>query len=126
MPSITTEQFIQLHSLEVDATTKPSLSDLAEWINWAEGKILSYLQIDDLPTDKGSILKNIADDLLFRKWIIEKLSGTVSPQELINIAQPQLTPENKMDLDSLKGQDTSIEPTTFNFDLTKTEGGFEY
>ena len=121
------EKFIQRHrDVQVDATTEPSLSDLAEWLNWADGKILTYFQIDDLPADIGRVLENVADDLLYRKWIIEKLTGTASPKELLQMPQPQLTPENKEDLDLLKGQDVSIEPTTFNFDLTKTEGGFEY
>ena len=29
-------------------------------------------------------------------------------------------------LDDLKGQVPSIEPSTFNFDLTRTQGGFEF
>ncbi len=110
----------------MDATTRPSLSDLEEWIKWAEGKILAYFQLNDLPTDYGLIIRNVADDLLFRKWILEKLADTISPEKLLKISQPQLSPENKMDLDLLKGQDSSIEPTTFNFDLTKTEGGFQF
>ncbi|MFX0212346.1 MAG: hypothetical protein ACFFDT_40610 [Candidatus Hodarchaeota archaeon] len=39
---------------------------------------------------------------------------------------PELTAENKEELDSLRGQVASIEPSTFNFDITKIDGGFEF
>lgn len=71
-------------------------------------------------------MKNVADDLLIRKYPYEKLIANLSPVELLQIPLPELTAENKEELDSLRGQDESIEPSTFNFDITKTEGGFEY
>lgn len=86
----------------------------------------SYLQCGNtLPTDIGGILEDVADDLLFRKYIFEKTAPDVTPYDVINQSLPELTPENKTDLDSLKGQDTSGEEPAFNFDLDVLEGGFD-
>jgi hypothetical protein len=87
---------------------------------------LSFLQTGDtLPTDQGNIIKNVVDDLLIRKYRFEKQVGFATAPEMLDTPEPELTPENKMDLDSLKGQDTSIEDPAFNFDLDTLEGGFD-
>ena len=83
------------------------------------------MQVSALPTDIGNIIKNVADDLLIRKWIYEKLVAAVAPMDILQVALPELTVDNRKDLDSLKGQDTTIEDPAFNFDLDKTEGGFQ-
>ena len=45
--------------------------------------------------------------------------------DILQVALPELTAGNKADLNSLKGQDESIEEPAFNFDLDKTVGGFQ-
>ena len=70
-------------------------------------------------------MKNVADDLLIRKYIYEKTTPDVTPYDVIDQQLPELTPQNKADLDSLKGQDESIEGPAFNFDLDVLEGGFD-
>lgn len=81
--------------------------------------------MSSLPTDIGDIMKNVADDLLMRKYIFEKTTPNITPYEVIDQPLPELTPSNKSDLDSLKGQDESIEAPAFNFDLDVLEGGFD-
>ena len=111
----------------VSATgTFPITTELTEWIEWADGLIITYLQTGNtLPTDVGDIIKNVADDLLIRKYTYEKLVGHVHPLDLLRIPLPILTGANKAQLDSLKGQSPSIEEPAFNFDLGRTEGGFD-
>ena len=93
---------------------------------WSDGILKKYLQTGNtLPTDIGDILKNVSDDLLFRKYIIEKTAPDVLPYDVIDQPLPALTPQNKEDLDSLKGQDASVEAPAFNFDLDTVEGGFD-
>ena len=86
-----------------------------------------YLQSGDtLPTDIGNTLKDVADDLLIRKYWFEKYIDFSSTPEMRNEALPELTAENKGDLDSLRGQTPiSDDPPAFNFDLDVTEGGFD-
>ena len=67
----------------------------------------------------------MADDLLIRKYTYEKLVGHVIPSDLLNMEMPKLTGANKAALDSLKGQNASIEEPAFNFDLGRTTGGFD-
>jgi len=90
----------------------------------------AYLQCGDtLPTEIGGILKNVADDLLIRKWHFEKYSSTNNPADVLTLKNSgivELTAENKADLDLLKGQSsTDDDPPAFNFDTWRTEGGFE-
>ena len=49
----------------------------------------------------------------------------MTPYDVIDQPLPVLTPQNKEDLDSLKGQDASVEAPAFNFDLDTVEGGFD-
>ena len=111
----------------VSATgTFPITTELTEWIVWADGLVKAYLQVGDtLPTDQGDIIKNVVDDLLIRKYNYEKLVAHTIPSDLLNVQMPKLTAENMMDLDSLKGQDTTIEAPAFVFDLDRTTGGFD-
>ena len=105
------------------AGTFPTTTQFDEWVIWAEGKMKSYLQCGNtLPTDQGDILKNVADDLLYRKFKRDK--NAAFEDETDGIPLPELTPENKFDLDSLRGQSKSMEPTSFNFDLNRLRGGF--
>ena len=67
----------------------------------------------------------MADDLLIRKYTYEKLVAHTHPMDLLRVPLPILTGSNKAQLDSLKGQDTSIEEPAFNFDLGRTTGGFD-
>jgi hypothetical protein len=107
--------------------TFPTTAEFTEWVVWADGKMKSYLQCGStLPTDIGDILKDVADDLLIRKYRFEKEVGFATSRDMLDESGPQLTPENKTDLDSLKGQDTSSDdPPAFNFDLDVLEGGFD-
>jgi hypothetical protein len=98
---------------------------LAEWISWADGKILAYLQVSTLPTDTAGIIENVADDLLIRKWRYEKNTPIPMPEGEGTIAMPELTVQNKQELESLKGQSSSIEDPAFNFDLDRLTGGFD-
>lgn len=75
-----------------------------------------------LPTDQGDIIKGVVDDLLVQKWAYERKLGHVAPE--VN-PLPALTGSHKQDLDSLKGQNPSIEEPAFNFDLDRTTGGFQ-
>ena len=112
--------------ISITATTNPSTTDLTEWIVWADGKILAYLQTGNtLPTENGGIIENVADDLLIRKWRYEKRTSFPNPQGEAGSAMPELTAQNKAELDSLKGQNPSIEEPAFNFDLSRTVGGFD-
>lgn len=70
-------------------------------------------------------MKNVADDLLLRKFNYEKLVPKLLSGELLSLALPELTVANKQDLESLKGQDTSIEEPAFNFDINTLEGGYD-
>ena len=106
--------------------TNPDETDFDEWIEWADGKIMSYLQVSTLPTDISNIMRNVADDLLIRKYRYEKRTPHPHPEGESSPPMPELSAQNKEDLDSLTGQAPSIEPTTFNFDIDKTEGGFYY
>lgn len=111
----------------IAAGSFPTTTEFTEWVKWADGKMKSYLQCGNtLPTDIGDILKDVADDLLIRKYRFEKQVGFATAPEMLNLPAPELTSENQADLDSLRGQKPSFEPSTFNFDLTKTEGGFEF
>ena len=48
--------------------TFPTTTEFTEWVVWADGKVLSYVQTGGtLPTDLGGIIKNVVDDLLIRK-----------------------------------------------------------
>lgn len=127
MASITIAQFRLRHPrITISATgTDPDETDFAEWIDWADGKILSYLQVSALPTDIGNIIRNVADDLLIRKYRYEKRTAFPNPEGESTPPMPELTAQNKMDLNSLKGQDESIEAPAFNFDLDKTTGGYQ-
>jgi len=128
MAGITEAEFEKRHPrINIEATgTFPTTDQFTEWIAWSDGKICSYLQTGStLPTDQGNIIKNISDDLLMRKYVYEKHVSKVVPGEILRIPLPELTPQNKMDLDSLKGQDDTIEAPAFNFDLDKTIGGYQ-
>ena len=106
--------------------TFPTTTQFAQWQKWADSKIKSYLQCGNtLPTDQGNIMESVADDLLVRKFNYEKLLPKLLSGELLSLSLPELTGPNKMDLDSLKGQDESIEDPAFNFDLDRLEGGFD-
>lgn len=107
--------------------TFPTILQFAEWVEWADGKMKTYLQCGDtLPTDIGDILKDVADDLLIRKYRYEKEVGFATTPEMLNTPLPELTEHNKSDLDSLKGQGVDdTDPPAFNFDLDTMEGGFE-
>lgn len=87
----------------------------------------AYLQCGNtLPTDVGGILKETADDLLIRKWHYEKIIASNNPYKILDYnGTLDLTPANKMALDSLKGQDTGGEAPGFNFDLDTVTGGFD-
>jgi hypothetical protein len=104
--------------------TTPTTDQLTEWIVWADGKVLSYLQVSTLPTDVGNIIKNVVDDLLVRKYRYELRTGFPAPEGEISPAMPELTAQNKQDLDSLGGQ-SDIEDPAFNFDLDRLEGGYD-
>jgi hypothetical protein len=67
-------------------------------------------------------LKGIADDLLVQKYSYERRIGHIAPE--VN-PLPALTRDHKKNLDSLAGQDESIEDPAFNFDLDKTIGGYQ-
>lgn len=127
MASITIAAFKLRHPrLTISATgTDPDETDFAEWISWADGKIMAYLGVSALPTDIGGIMENVADDLLIRKFRYEKRTAFPNPEGEGSPAMPELTAQNKMELDSLKGQDESIEAPAFNFDLDKTTGGYQ-
>ena len=89
--------------------------------------MITYLQPlgNTLPADVGNVLKNVSDDLLFRKYILEKTAPDVSPYDVIDQPLPVLTPQNKIDLDYFKGKSGNVEPPAFNFDLDTVEGGFD-
>jgi len=70
-------------------------------------------------------MKNVADDLLLRKYNYEKLVPKFLSGELLDLALPELTVANMRELDSLRGMDSSIEDPAFNFDLDTLEGGYE-
>ena len=128
MVSISEADWELRHPMIVVAATGtfPITAELTEWIEWADGLINAYLQTGStLPTDQGDIIKNVADDLLIRKYNYEKLVGHVIPTDLLNVQLPKLTPENMSDLDSLKGQDSTIEAPAFVFDLDRTVGGYD-
>ena len=111
----------------LSTTTFPTILQFAEWVIWAEGKMKSYLQCGDtLPTDVGGILEDVADDLIIRKYRYEKEVGFGTAPELLGTSLPELTPENKEDLNSLKGQSVDdTDPPAFNFTLDTLKGGFE-
>jgi hypothetical protein len=87
----------------------------------------AYLQCGStLPTDVGGILLEVADNLLIRKYHYEKLAKVIPPTDVLALQGIlELTPQNKQDLDSLKGQDSGGEAPGFNFDLDTTTGGFD-
>jgi len=90
----------------------------------------AYLQCGDtLPTEVGGILKNVANDLLARRWDYVKAKHRVAPSELLTnqVRDPplELSIANKKDLDLLKGQSVEGEVCAFNFDMNTTEGGFD-
>jgi len=129
MVTITEAIFESLNNVDISATTEPSTTTFLVWITWAEDKMKTYLQCGDtLPTDIGGILKNVANDLLARRWDYVKAKKRVAPSELLSdqVRSPplELSVENKRDLDLLKGQSSGGEPVAFNFDLDTTTGGF--
>lgn len=122
---ITTAVFNSLHSyINITAGTNPTTTDFdGEWVPWAEGMINSYLQTGStLPTDQGDIIKGVADNLLVQKWAYERKLGHTAPEDN---PLPTLTGEDKGKLDSLKGQNPSIEAPAFVFDLDRTVGGYD-
>ena len=64
--------------------------------------------------------------MIFTLSSFEKYVDFSSTPELRNEALPELTPENKENLNSLAGQTpVSEDPPAFNFTLDQLEGGFD-
>ena len=130
MATITEAIFEGLNNVDISASTEPSTTTFLVWISWAEDKMKAYLQCGNtLPTDVSGILKNVANDLLARRWDYVKAKKRVAPSDLLTnqVRDPplELSVANKRDLDLLKGQSATIEVPGFNFDLDTTTGGFD-
>ena len=118
-----------------DASVSPGSTQFTQWIKTYSTQINNYLQVSSdicAVADASHVSETIIGVigvLLENHYDYIDLWRRTPEPERATLPVPHIRDRQFLgllfDLDSLKGQDSSIEEPAFNFILSRTEGGFE-
>jgi hypothetical protein len=104
------------NAADLGASSWPTNTVFAEWLEWASGKVNTHIHATSDVDDSGVTIKNIVDDLLWRRYIYERILLNQDLSGMAELREPELTIPQRQQLTQMYANKTK-KPTARGYSL---------